>query len=119
MQRALGSSFCAAVRRLTSSATPGLYGKPPFSVAAMLMNSREICRSLQFAPQFQRFSQLHMPLMSGFPAAARGDGADRSGLPAAVRGTPGVGYSSHWAEQTSGSAANIIAAHSGRHLVLM
>jgi len=56
MQRAFGSSFCAAVRLLTSSATPGWYGSGPFRVAAMLMNSREIWKSLQCALQFARVS---------------------------------------------------------------
>src|SRR5437867_7629167 len=70
----------------------------------MLMNSREIWKSLQCAPQFARVSQPHMPLKSGFPSAVRGVGAVMSGLPSAVRGTPGVGYSSHWAEAAAGSA---------------
>jgi hypothetical protein len=57
----------------------------------MLMNSREICVSLQRAPQFARVSQPYIPLRSGLPSAARGAGADMSGLPSGVRGTPGVG----------------------------
>src|SRR5438128_777983 len=86
----------------------------------MFMNSREIWRSLQCAPQFARVSQPHMPLRSGLPSAVRGAGADRFGLPSAVRGTPGVGYSSHWAEPAPGSATHIIiAAHSRRHVVRM
>src|SRR5712691_6521213 len=86
----------------------------------MFMNSREIWRSLQCAPQFARVSQPHMPLRSGLPSAVRGAGADRLGLPSAVRGTPGVGYSSHWAEPAPGSATHIIiAAHSRRQVVRM
>src|SRR5436189_4725984 len=86
----------------------------------MFMNSREIWRSLQCAPQFARVSQPHMPLRSGLPSAVRGTGADRFGLPSAVRGTPGVGYSSHWAEPAPGSVTHIIiTAHSRRHVVRM
>ena len=57
----------------------------------MFMNSREIWKSVQRAPQFARVSQPHMPLKSGFPSADRGAGADMSGLPSGVRGTLGVG----------------------------
>src|SRR5262245_31968531 len=71
----------------------------------MLMNSREICKSLQCAPQFARVSQPHIPLRSGLPLAVRGASAVRSGLPSGVRGTPGVGYSSHCADAATGSAA--------------
>src|SRR5438093_13202872 len=86
----------------------------------MFMNSREIWRSLQCAPQFARVSQPHMPLRSGLPSAVRGAGADRFGLPSAARGTPGVGYSSHWAEPAPGNANHIIiAAHSRRQVVRM
>src|SRR5438477_4306063 len=80
----------------------------------MLMNSREIWRSLQCAPQFARVSQPHMPLRSALPSAVRGAGADRFGLPSAVRGTPGVGCSSHWAEPAPGSATHHITVHSRR-----
>src|SRR5215510_5910129 len=71
----------------------------------MLMNSREICKSLQCAPQFARVSQPHMPLRSGLPPAVRGASAVRSGLPSGVCGTPGVGYSSHCADAATGRAA--------------
>src|SRR5438034_270046 len=37
----------------------------------MLINSREICVSLHFAPQLNRFSQPHIPEKSGFPSARR------------------------------------------------
>src|SRR5438067_3132991 len=80
----------------------------------MLMNSREIWRSLQCAPQFARVSQPHMPLRSALPSAVRGAGADRFGLPSAVRGTPGVGCSSHWAEPAPASATHHITVHSRR-----
>src|SRR5262245_32015698 len=36
-----------------------------------------------------------MPEKSGLPSADRGGGADRLGLPSAVRGTSGVGRCSH------------------------
>src|SRR5712691_7903870 len=86
----------------------------------MFMNSREIWRSLQCAPQFARVSQPHMPLRSGLPSAVSGAGADRFGVSSSLRGTPGVVYSSHWAELAPGSAPPIIiAAHSRRHVVRM
>src|SRR6185295_7490114 len=85
----------------------------------MLMNSREIWKSLQCAPQFARVSQPHMPLRSGFPSLVRGAAAAMSGLPSAVRGTSGVGYSSHWPDPARGSTPRITAARRRHRLVRM
>src|SRR5215510_2582171 len=40
----------------------------------------------------------HIPEKSGLPSLVRGVGADRLGFPSGVRGTPAVGYFSHWAD---------------------
>src|SRR5438552_9596162 len=40
---------------------------------------------------------IQSPERSGFPSAFLGAGADRLGLPSAIRGMPGVGYLSHCA----------------------
>ena len=68
-----------------------LVGQAPIPAGGELMNSREIWKSLQWAPQFARICQPHIPLRSGFPSAVRGAGADMLGLPSGVRGTPRVG----------------------------
>src|SRR5439155_11623496 len=102
------------------SATPGWYGKRSFGLAAILMNSRGICVSLQRAPQLAGVSHPHMPLRSGLPSGVRGPGADMSGVPSRVRGTPGVGYSSHCADITPETATTMTAAAEiRRHLVGM
>src|SRR5688572_6754721 len=49
----------------------------------------------------------HSPEKSGLPSAVRGVGADMFTLPAAVLGTPGVGYFNHCA--TSGPERPIVA----------
>src|SRR5262249_37078878 len=77
----------------------------PFSEDAILMNSREICVSLQAAPQgLPMLIHPHMPERSGLPLAVRGAGEDRFGLPSEVFGTLGVGYPSHCA----GSVATML-----------
>src|ERR1700730_5525915 len=58
------------------------------------MSAARSCRDLVLG--------IHTPDRSGWPSAAFGAGALRSGLPSAPRGTPGVGVSSHCAE--SGAA---------------
>jgi hypothetical protein len=40
---------------------------------------------------------IQTPEKSGLPSAIRGEGADMFTLPSAFRGTPGVGYFTHWA----------------------
>src|SRR3981189_715091 len=46
----------------------------------------------------QGFAVSQMPEKSGLPSAVRGVGADKLGFPAAVLGTPAVGYFNHWAQ---------------------
>jgi hypothetical protein len=49
----------------------------------------------------------HKPERSGVPSGVRGAGADRFGLPSAVRGIPRVGCVNHCAE--SGALSAIVA----------
>ena len=48
----------------------------------------------------------HKPVSSGRPSAVRGAGAERSGLPSAVRGIPGVASVSHCADTGAADTAD-------------
>src|SRR6059058_2193931 len=71
------------------------------------MSAARSCSDLVFG--------IHTPDRSGWPSAAFGAGALRSGLPSAPRGTPGVGVASHCAE----SGATSIAARINASLTIM
>src|SRR5262245_11351664 len=49
-------------------------------------------------------ARIQIPEKSTFPSAVRGVGASRTGLPSAVRGTPGVGYDAHCAPNVDDTA---------------
>ena len=53
-------------------------------------------------------SMSHMPEKSGLPSAVRGAGALRFGFPFANRGTPAVGYFSHWADSVTDDATTMV-----------
>src|SRR5690348_9217642 len=91
MQCTLGSRPCSTLRFLTRSAAQGWYGRGVLSDAATLINSREICVSVHWAPHHSpMLIHPYIPEKSGLPSAVRGAGAARLGLPSAVRGTLAV-----------------------------
>src|SRR6185503_5450642 len=98
-QRETGSSFpFCSVRDFLISAAHGWNGGPSLRLDPILRNSLGTCISKQPSgghPLFLSGSQI--PEKSGLPSGVLGVGASRFGDPLGNRGTPGVGYSSHWA----------------------
>src|SRR5947207_10270168 len=89
----------AARRAFTRSAAHVWYGKPLSRLKPMLTNSCGTFMSWQpSGGQGLLSSGAHMPEKSGLPSAVLGVGAFKSAFPAAVLGTPAVGYCSHCAD---------------------
>ena len=62
-------------------------------------------------------AERHRPVSSGRPSAVRGAGAERFGLPSAVRGIPGVASVSHCADANGVADANKTNVASGRFML--
>jgi hypothetical protein len=116
------SSFeFSAVRFFTSAASHGWYGKPPGRPSPKLMPLIPIGSSGPQTSDSGSCARPHivsavsqMPENSGLPSGLRGAGAARLGLPSAVRGTPAVGYFSHWPNTVGDSTTRTVIATTRR-----
>src|SRR5579864_9565468 len=95
MQRARGSSLCSLSWRCCESAlAQGWKG----ASAGLRSIARSIKCDLYSPYKLSCSWASQIPERSGLPSGVLGAGADRLGLPSAVRGVPGAGKFNHWAE---------------------